>query len=108
VKEVRLSHRLKESAACLVADEYGPTAHLERLMKRMGQGSEAMSSKRTLELNPEHPAVKKLESLYTANASDPKVESYARLLLDQAVIAEGSAIQDPVGFARRVNELIMG
>jgi molecular chaperone HtpG len=104
-QDVRLSHRLKESAACLVADEYAPTAHLERLMKRMGQGSEA-PFKRTLELNPDHPAVQKLQSLFAVNASDPKVESYARLLFDQATIAEGSPIQDPAGFARRINELM--
>ncbi len=108
VKDVRLSHRLKESAACLVADEYAPTAHMERLMKRMGQTSEMGGSKRTLELNPEHPAVQKLLGLYTANAADQKVEQYGRLLLDQAVISEGSAIQDPAAFARRVNALIAG
>jgi molecular chaperone HtpG len=106
VKDVRLSHRLKESAACLVADEYAPTAHMERLMKRMGQASEAGSFKRTLELNPDHPAVKKLLALFTANTSDPKVEQYGRLLLDQATIAEGSAIQDPAAFAKRVNAII--
>ncbi len=108
VKDVRLSHRLKESAACLVADEYAPTAHMERLMKRMGQATEAGGFKRTLELNPDHPAVQKLLSLYTADTNDPKVEQYGRLLLDQAVIAEGSAIQDPAAFAKRVNALIAG
>jgi molecular chaperone HtpG len=108
VKDVRLSHRLKESAACLVADEYAPTAHMERLMKRMGQASEMGAFKRTLELNPDHPAVQKLLSLFTADANDPKVEQYGRLLLDQAVIAEGSAIQDPAAFAKRVNALMAG
>jgi molecular chaperone HtpG len=107
VKDVRLSHRLKESAACLVADEYGPTAHMERLMQRLGQGEAAMGSyKRTLELNPDHPAVQKLRQLYEANGADPKLETYAKLLLDQATIAEGSTIKDPAAFAKRVNELI--
>ena len=105
-KDVRLSHRLKESAACLVADEYAPTAHLERLMRRMGQGTEREPFKRSLELNPEHPVVKTLLTLYTADAADPKVEDYARLLLDQATIAEGSAVSDPAAFARRVNALM--
>ena len=104
--DVRLSHRLKESAACLVADEYAPTAHLERLMRRMGQGVDRAPVKRTLELNPEHPTVRKLLAMFTANGSDPKVEDYARLLLDQATIAEGSAISDPAAFARRVNALM--
>jgi molecular chaperone HtpG len=104
-RDVRLSHRLKESAACLVADEYAPTAHMERLMKRMGQGSHE-PYKRTLELNPDHPVVQKLLARFTADAADPKVESYARLLFDQATIAEGSPIQDPAGFAKRINELM--
>jgi molecular chaperone HtpG len=109
VKDVRLSHRLKESAACLVADEYGPTAHMERLMHRLGQSEMAAGSfKRILELNPDHPAVQKMRQLREANAEDPKVETYARLLLDEATIAEGSAIKDPAGFAKRVNELIAG
>jgi molecular chaperone HtpG len=105
-KDVKLTHRLKESAACLVADEYAPTAHMERLMRRMGQGTEAAPFKRSLELNPEHPVVKRLQSIYAADANDPKVEQYGRLLLDQAMIAEGSAISDPAGFARRVNALM--
>lgn len=107
VKDVRLSHRLKESAACLVADEYAPTAHMERLMQRLGQ-SEAGAFKRILELNPEHPAVQKMRQLFEANANDPKVETYGRLFLDEAIIAEGSTIKDPAAFARRVNELIAG
>jgi molecular chaperone HtpG len=107
VKDVRLSHRLKESAAVLVADEHAPTAHMERLMHRMGQG-DGRSFKRILELNPDHPAVTKMFKLFEQNAEDPKVESYGRLFLDQATIAEGSTIKDPAGFARRVNELIAG
>ena len=108
VKDVRLSHRLKESAACLVADEYGPTAHMERLMHRLGQTESPMAFKRILELNPDHPAVQKLRQLRENNADDPKIEMYAKLLLDQATIAEGSTIKDPAAFAKRVNELIAG
>jgi molecular chaperone HtpG len=107
VKDVRLSHRLKESAAVLVADDYAPSAHMERLMKRMGQVREESAFKRTLELNPEHPTVQKLLALQKADANDPKIEMYGRLLLDQATIAEGSAISDPAGFAKRINALIV-
>ena len=57
-------------------------------------------------MNPDHPAVQRLRQLFEANAADPKVETYARLLLDQAIIAEGSTIKDPAAFAKRVNELI--
>jgi molecular chaperone HtpG len=106
VKEVRLSHRLKESAAVLVSDEYAPSAHMERLMKRMGQPMETGAFKRTLELNPDHPTVQKLLGMITTDANDPKVELYGRLLLDQATIAEGSAISDPAAFAKRINSLM--
>jgi len=101
VKDVRLSGRLKESAACLVADEGQMSAHLERLMARMGRAGEGKDDKRVLELNPNHPVVKALLA-----ADENRVENWGRILLDEAVIAEGSRLADPAGFARRVNELI--
>jgi molecular chaperone HtpG len=106
VKEVRLSGRLKESAACLVADEHAMGAHMERLMQRMGKGKELPESQRILELNPSHPAVEALRELLAKDAADARLEKYGRLLYDQAVIAEGSKVKDPVGFAQRINELI--
>jgi len=107
VQDVRLSRRLKESAACLVTDEYGMGAHMERLMQRMGKGKDLPESKRVLELNPEHPAVTALQALLGKNASDSRLEAYSRLLYEQAVIAEGSKVKDPVAFARRINDLIV-
>ena len=59
-----------------------------------------------LELNPAHPAVPALKTLHEKDPADPRVESYGRLLYDQAVIAEGSKVKDPAGFARRLNELM--
>ncbi len=106
VKDVRLSARLKESAAVLVADEGSMGAHLERLLHRMGRGEDVPPSKRILELNGDHPAVEALRRLHEQNGSDPRVEAYGRLLHDEAVIAEGSRIKDPAAFARRVNDLI--
>ena len=106
VKDVRLSGRLKDSAAVLVADEGAVGAHLERLLQRMGRGEELPPTKRTLELNPDHPAVQALRALREKDADDPRVEAYGRLLYQQAVVAEGSRIKDPASFARRVNELI--
>ena len=85
---------------------FAPSAHMERLMKRMGQAMESGGFKRTLELNPDHPTVLKLLAIQKADANDPKIETYGRLLLDQATIAEGSPISDPAGFARRINALI--
>ncbi len=106
VKEVRLTSRLQESAAVLVADDFGMTAHMERLMQRMGRGAEVGDQKRVLELNPDHPVVAALHGIVEKDGQDPRIESYGRLLLDQATVAEGSKIKDPAGFARRVNELM--
>ncbi|MDB5296496.1 MAG: htpG [Phycisphaerales bacterium] len=105
--DVRLSRRLKESAAVLVAGEGAMSAHMERLMARMGRGGEAPPAKRVLELNPDHPAVAAVKALHAADAADPRVEALGRLLYDQAVIAEGSRIADPSAFARRLNDAIV-
>jgi molecular chaperone HtpG len=107
VSDVRLSSRLKESAACLVAGEGEMTAHLERLMRQFGRDQELEPSRRILELNGEHPAVLALQHLFEKDAQDARIENYARLLFDQAVIAEGSKVKDPAAFARRINELLV-
>ncbi len=107
VKDVRLSNRLKESAACLVSDEGAVGANLERLMTRMGRGHELPPDRRILEVNPEHPAVDALAKLLERNAADARMDGYCRLLYDQAVVAEGSKVRDPAAFARRVNELLV-
>jgi molecular chaperone HtpG len=107
VKEVRLSGRLKESAAVLVADEHGVSAHFERLMKRAGRGAELPEVRRILEINPEHPAVTSLLSLFEKSPADDRIDSFGRLLYEQAVIAEGSKIDDVAGFTRRLNDLIV-
>ncbi|MBL8798855.1 MAG: molecular chaperone HtpG, partial [Planctomycetia bacterium] len=107
VQEVRLSNRLKESAACLVAPEGAPGAHLERLMARMGRGQELPTTQRILEINPDHAVVKALGAMAAANAADGRVEKYGRLLYDQAVIAEGSKVKDPSALAQRINDLIL-
>jgi molecular chaperone HtpG len=106
VTDVRLTGRLKESAACLVTQGQ-VSAHLERLMHRWGQGERVGEVKRVLELNPEHPAVLALWAVFAKKADDPRVEGYARLLLDQAVVAEGSRVKDVAGLARRINELLV-
>jgi molecular chaperone HtpG len=106
VADVRLTGRLKESAACLVTEGH-VSAHLERLMQRWGKGAEAGAAKRVLELNPGHPAVQALLRRFEKDPSDPRVEGYGRLLYEQAVIAEGSRVKDPVALARRINDLLV-
>ena len=106
LKEVRLSRRLKESAACLVADEGALGANMERLMQKLGR-AEGGPSPRILELNPDHPAVRGLLKLHAADPADPRIESHARLLHDQAVLTEGSRLADPSDFVRRINDLLI-
>lgn len=104
VKEVRLTTRLKDSAAVLVGDEYSMSPHIEEMMRRMGQDVPKRES--ILELNPEHPVVKKVQALYKADKKDPKVKTITQLLHDQAVIASGAKLDDPVAFAARMNEML--
>ena len=106
VKEVRLSSRLERSAVCLVAKEGSSTAHMERLMARMGRNKDLPPPERILELNPNHPTVMTIRMLFDRNAEDPRLEGYCRLLYDQAVIAEGSKLKDPQAFAKRINDLL--
>jgi molecular chaperone HtpG len=107
LKAVRLSNRLKESAACLVAEEGALGAHMERLMARMGRGQELPPSRKILELNADHPAVAAMQKLFTRDANDARLEKYTRLLYDEALLAEGSRVKDPAAFAQRINELLV-
>ncbi|MFO0878707.1 MAG: molecular chaperone HtpG [Gemmataceae bacterium] len=105
VTDVRLTGRLQDSAACLVT-EGQLSAHLERMMQRWGKGDEMGKAQRILEVNPSHPVMLGLLQLFEKQPDDPRIESYGKLLYDQAVIAEGSRIKDPVSMARRINELL--
>ena len=105
VKEVRLSSRLTDSACCLVADEYGMNANMERILKAMNQ--EVPETKRILELNPEHPVMPVLAEMYAADQNDGKLNDYCELLYDQGLLTEGSTIADPLRFARLISELMV-
>ncbi len=105
VKDVRLTARLKESAACLVVDEGEMSAHMERLMQRLGRGAELPPTKKVLELNPDNPAIRAMQQL-AGKGGDGRLETYARLLYDQALVAEGSKLPNPQAFAQRINELL--
>jgi len=98
VKDVRLTNRLTDSPACLVADENDPGANLERIMKAMGQ--DMPSSKPILELNPEHAIVKKLDK------SADNFGDWSNVLFDQAALAEGAQLQNPAEYVQRINKLL--
>ncbi|MGE0529502.1 MAG: molecular chaperone HtpG, partial [Bdellovibrionales bacterium] len=102
-----LSGRLKESASCLVSEETDPGAHMERLMARLGKAGQLPPTKRILELNPHHPTVEAINTLFENNKEDPRLPMYCQLLHDEALIGEGSKIIDPAGFAKRINEVLL-
>jgi len=99
VKEVRLTNRLTESPACLVADEADAGANLERIMKAMGQ--DAPTTKPILELNPDHALVKQL------NVESDSFADWAQVLFDQAALSEGAQIKDPANYVKLVNKLLV-
>jgi molecular chaperone HtpG len=107
IGDARLTNRLKESAVCLVSDEHAMSASMERLLQRMQRDKPAPANKRILEVNPDHPLVQAMEKLHAKDKSNARLEKYARLLYDQAVILEGSKVKDPLTFAQRLNELLL-
>jgi len=104
VKDVRLSDRLTDSSAVLVADDSGMDANMERMMKAMGQA--VPESKRTLELNASHPVMAKLKQMVEADEKDERITEYGALLFDQALLTEGTPLPNPAAFAKRVSTLM--
>ncbi|MBJ6723579.1 molecular chaperone HtpG [Geomesophilobacter sediminis] len=105
VKEVRFSSRLTESACCLVAEEMGLNANMEKILKSMNQ--EVPESKRILELNPDHPILQVMTSMFEKNKEDAKLKDYCELLFDQGLLTEGTPIKDPLRFTKLVSELMV-
>lgn len=99
VKEVRLSHRLTASPACLVRDQNAMGPQMERLLKAAGQAVNEV--KPILEINPDHAIIKKLN----AGVTDAQFAEWTHLLFDQALLAEGSSLNDPATFVQRMNKL---
>ena len=105
VKEVKLTSRLKDSAAVLVGDEHTMSPHIEEMMRRMGQPVPEHES--VLELNPEHPVVQQVQALHANDAKDPKAEALTKILHDQAILASGAKLKDPAAFAKRLNQILV-
>ena len=101
VTTVRVTNRLTNSPACLVTEEHGMSSHLERMLKAAGQNVPA--SKGVLEVNPSHPIVERLKD----ETDDIVFSEWTRLLFDQAVLAEGGELEDPAGFVKRLNDLML-
>ncbi|MGR9013921.1 MAG: molecular chaperone HtpG [Gammaproteobacteria bacterium] len=105
VSEVRLSHRLTESPACLVADVYGMSLNMERIMKDAGQGmGMGMGKKPIFELNPTHPLVVRMKE----EQDDSRFADLTHILFDQAILSEGGQLDDPAAFVHKLNGLLQG
>lgn len=104
VQEVRVSERLDESPVCLVVPEGGVHAHIERMLRANDQS--VPESKRILEVNPDHVLIKNLNMLHEKNPEASKVSQWIEMLYDQALLTEGSPIEDPMGFARRMTMMM--
>ncbi|MFN3790263.1 molecular chaperone HtpG [Massilia sp.] len=101
-KDVRVTFRLTDSPACLVADENELSGNLLRMLKAAGQN--APESKPILEINPNHPLVTRLKY---EDASGPRFADWSHILFDQAMLAEGGSLSDPASFVKRLNEMLL-
>lgn len=105
VSEVKLSHRLTESPACLVADVYGMSLNMERIMKEAGQSmGMGMNRKPIFEINPNHALVARLK----VEQDDGRFADLTHILFDQAILSEGGQLDDPAAFVHKLNGLLQG
>jgi molecular chaperone HtpG len=101
VKEVRVTHRLTDSPACLVSEEHDLGANLERILKEAGQ--QVPTSKPILEINPDHPIIARLKS----KTEEAEISEWSHILLDQSQLAEGGQLNDPAAYVKRLNRLLL-
>jgi len=101
VKEVRVSERLTDSPACLVADANDLSLHMKQLLQQMGQSMP--SSQLIMEINPDHPIIKQLKNY----ENETQLQEWAQLLFDQSYLAEGGQLNDPATFVKRLNQLLV-
>lgn len=97
-EDVRATSRLVDSPACLVVSDHGMSTQLARMLKQAGQ--QAPETKPILEVNPDHPLVKKLDG-------SVHFHDLANILFDQALLAEGGLPEDPAAYVKRVNALLV-
>jgi molecular chaperone HtpG len=99
--DVRTTDRLTDSPSCLVSDQHKLSTNLERILKAAGQ--DVPRSQPVLEVNPGHPLVKRLKS----ETDEARFTDWSHILFDQATLAEGGQLEDPAGFVKRLNELML-
>ncbi|NNE63688.1 MAG: molecular chaperone HtpG [Gammaproteobacteria bacterium] len=100
-EDVRVTNRLTDSPACIVLNEHDMAMHMQRILKEAGH--EMPSSKPILEINPDHPIVKKLDG----EKSKKKFADWSDILFDQALLAEGGHLEDPASFVAKLNEMLV-
>ena len=101
VEDVRVTNRLTNSPACIVLNEQDMAMHMQRLLKEAGH--EMPSSRPVLEINPDHPIVKKLN----AEKSKKKFDDWSSILFDQAILTEGGQLEDPASFVAKLNKMLV-
>ena len=109
VEKVQVSNRLADSPCCLVTSEYGWSASMERIMKAQALRNNSfgmMTSKKTMEINPDNSIIKSLKEKAKANRNDAVVKDLVWLLFDTALLTSGFSLEDPVSFASRIHRLI--
>jgi molecular chaperone HtpG len=105
VKDVRISGRLKESPCCLVGDEGDIDPRMEKILKSMGQ--DIPEHKKILEINPSHPIFDTMLRIFSKDKSDSLLKEYTSLILDQALVLEGSKPRDPALFIKYISNLML-
>ena len=104
VADVRISHRLKSSAVCLVSDDSGISLSMEQILSEMNKTM--YKANRILEINPEHEIFTILKNLYQTNPEADSFKDYCDLLYGQALLLEGITPDDPISFANKVARLM--